>query len=108
MVRLEAIGKRLAAGELPASVRIRHGDDLQAMATSLDQAVQMLRATLLRIQEHETQARERLARLEQDLAGGRVSPAMVVPSLEEIGAQLSQIEEAIHAFRLDPPREKPA
>ncbi len=108
LFRLEAIGKRLAAGDLPASVRIRHGDDLQAMAAFLDQAVQMIRATLLRIQDHEAQAREQLTRLEQGLAGGQVSPAMVVPNLEEIAAHLAQIEQAVHAFQLEPSREKPA
>ncbi len=106
LVRLEAIGKRLAAGELPESVRIRRGDDLQGMASSLDEAVRALRATLLRIQGNEEQARQGLSRLEQVLAGGRAASPALAPHLEEIGTHLAQIEAAVQSFRLEPPGEK--
>ncbi len=108
LFRLERIGKRLAAGELPESVRIRRGDDLQVMAASLDEAVRMFRQALLRIQEHGEQARERLSRLEQEVADGHAPAAMLAPHLLAIGAHLAQIEETVHAFRLDPPGEKQA
>jgi HAMP domain-containing protein len=108
LYRLERIGKRLAAGELPDSVRIRRGDDLQVMAASLDEAVRLFRRALLRIQEHGEQGRERLSRLETEAAGGHLPAAMLTPRLVEIEAHLAQIQEVVHAFRLDPVGEKPA
>ncbi|MBI2561728.1 MAG: methyl-accepting chemotaxis protein, partial [candidate division NC10 bacterium] len=72
LYRLEAIGKRLAAGEFTAPIRVREGDDLQGMAAILDQAVGNLRDALARIREQESVARARLGALQGELATGQV------------------------------------
>ncbi len=100
LYRLEAIGKRLAAGEFTAPIRVREGDDLQGMAAVLDQAVGTLRHALARIREQEGVARERLGALQGELAAGQVPAAALSGRLQEIAAQLEGIEETLEPFQI--------
>ncbi|MBI1999966.1 MAG: methyl-accepting chemotaxis protein [candidate division NC10 bacterium] len=100
LYRLEAIGKRLAAGEFIAPIRVREGDDLQGMAAVLDQAVGTLRHALVRIREQEGVARERLGALQGELAAGQVPAAALSGRLQEIAAQLEGIEETLGPFQI--------
>lgn len=100
LLRLETIGKRLAAGEFPEPIRVRHGDDLEGMAGTLDEAVANLRLALIRIRDQGELARERAGALRRDLSAGRVTPATLSPQLQAITASLDEIHEAIQPFRL--------
>lgn len=100
LYRLEAIGKRLAAGEITGPIRVRQRDDLQGMAAVLDQAVGNLRDALARIREREGVARARLGALQGELATGQVPTATLSSHLQEIAAQLEGIEEALRPFRI--------
>ncbi len=100
LYRLEAIGKRLAAGEFTTPIRVREGDDLQGMAAVLDQAVGNLRDALARIREQEGVARARLGALQGELAKGQVPPVTLSGHLQEIEAQLEGIEETLRPFRI--------
>ena len=100
LYRLEAIGKRLAAGEFTGPIRVREGDDLQGMAAVLDQAVGNLRDALARIREQEGVARARLGALQAELATGQVPAATLSGRLQEIAAQLEGIEETLGPFRV--------
>lgn len=93
LLRLEQIGRRLAAGELPGAVRIREGDDLQAIAADLNAMVGSLREAIMEVREQTAQARSALHTLQTDpgAVGGRV---------EELEARLTGIESALKSFRL--------
>lgn len=101
LYRLEAIGKRLADGEIPDSIRVRHGDDLVGMAVVLDRLVGNLRDTVTSIRERAEVARTRLGDLRRGLAAGAVPAADVSTRLQEIAAQLEGIEETLRSFRLE-------
>ena len=98
--RLESIGKRLAAGEFPEPIRIRQGDDLGEMASTLNDAFGNLRAALTRIRDRRGSARERLSTLQQRLAEGEVPAASVSADLKEIAAHLDDLEETLRPFKL--------
>lgn len=100
LYRLEAIGKRLAAGEITEPIRVRQGDDLQGMAAVLDQAVGIVRDALARVREREGVARARLGALQGELSKGPVPTATLSGHLQEIAAQLEGIEEALRPFRI--------
>ena len=95
LVRLERIGKRLAAGELPETVRIRQGDDLQEMAADLEAAVSTFRGAVLEIRERTGQARADLQAVQADPAA-----AASAGHLREMDTHLGGIENALKVFRL--------
>ncbi len=95
LVRLERIGKRLAAGELPETVTIRHGDDLQEMAADLGAAVATFRGAVLDIRERTGQARADLRAVQA------ASPSTAhAEHLQELDTHLAGIEDALKTFRL--------
>lgn len=101
LYRLEAIGRRLAAGEFPEPIRVRHGDDLEGMAATLDVAVGNLRQALASIRERGGVARERLGALQRALTGGRLSDPELSARLQAIATNLEGIEEVLQPFRLE-------
>ncbi|MBI4536757.1 MAG: methyl-accepting chemotaxis protein [candidate division NC10 bacterium] len=95
LVRLERIGKRLAAGELPEAVRIREGDDLHEIAADLDAVVGTFRGAVLEIREQTGQARTHLQAVQ-----AAPTSAEAAARLRELEAHLAGIEAALKAFRL--------
>ena len=104
LYRLEMIGRRLAAGEFPEPIRVRHGDDLEGIAGALDEAVRNLREAFGAVRERGQVARHRLAGLQQVAAAGPVPVADLSAGLREISAQLEAIEETLRPFRIESAR----
>lgn len=101
LYRLEAIGKRMADGRIPESVRVRHGDDLEGMAVVLDRLVGNLRDTVTGVRERAQAARAGLGDLRRGLAAGGLPAAAVSTRLQEIAGQLEGIEETLRSFRFE-------
>lgn len=101
LYRLEAIGRRLADGDIPESVRVRQGDDLEGMASVLDRVVGNLRETVTRIRERAASARTQLVDLRRGLEAGSVPAADLSARLQEVAAQLDGIEKTLRTFRLE-------
>lgn len=96
LIRLEQIGRQLAAGELPGTVRIREGDDLQEIAGDLNTLVGSLRETITEVRNQTGQARAALEAL-------RANPeASVQGPTRELEGHLAGIEAALKPFRLQP------
>lgn len=99
LMRLEKIGKQLAAGDLAAGVQIRQGDDLQEIAADLDSAVVALRGALLEIRGGAERARAEVQTIRGSLAAGTPAPA-IADSLAAVEASLTTIDTALQPFRL--------
>jgi methyl-accepting chemotaxis protein len=95
LIRLEQIGRQLAAGEIPGRVRIREGDDLQEIAADLNVMVGSLRGAIVEIRDQTAQARTALQTLRTDSA-----PASVERRAQELETHLAGIEAALKPFRL--------
>ncbi len=101
LYRLEAIGRRLAEGEIPASIRVRRGDDLEGMAAVPDRVAAGLRDALRRARDQAGRARAGVGDLQRGLAAGSVGTADLGLRLQEVADQLQGIQEALRAFRIE-------
>lgn len=101
LYRLEAIGKRMAAGEIPESIRVRRGDDLEGMAAVLDGVAGNLRETVRRAREQAELARRGMGEVQRGLAATGVPAPDLGARLQEVAARLDGIEEALRTFRLE-------
>ena len=100
LMRLEKIGKQLAAGELHQGLQIRQGDDLQEIAADLDTAITRLRGALLESRERAHLAQEEVRTMGEGLAAaGQVAPDLA-EALTKIRSHLDGIETALKPFRL--------
>ena len=100
LMRLEKIGKQLAAGELHQGLQIRQGDDLQEIAADLDTAIATLRGALLEIRERAELAQAELRAAPEDRdAAGRAAPALA-EALAKTRSHLDAIAAALKPFRL--------
>lgn len=94
--RLERIGQRLAAGEFPAGVRVRAGDDLHEIAGSLDVALRSVWDAICRAREAGREARGELEALQRAIGQGA---AAAEGRLEGVQLRLDAVEEALGSFR---------
>ncbi|MFB3816510.1 MAG: hypothetical protein ACE147_02490 [Candidatus Methylomirabilales bacterium] len=99
--RLEMIGERLAAGEFPASVRVRAGDDLQEIAGTLDVALGNLWDAVSQAREAAAGGRDELAALARE-AGPR-GPAFE-ERLKAAQVHLTAVEDALGKYRQETPK----
>ncbi|HYL79398.1 MAG TPA: methyl-accepting chemotaxis protein [Candidatus Acidoferrum sp.] len=98
--RLENIGKRLAEGEFPETIRIRQGDDLGEIVGTLNEALDALRAALTRVRDESGAARDQLANLQGRLAAGEMSASSMSADLKEITAHLDDLRGTLQPYKL--------
>jgi methyl-accepting chemotaxis protein len=95
LVRLERLADDLAAGRIPAAVRVRKGDELHELAAKLNAAIQHLDGAVRELREIIGRARDSLRSLEEapehdadaeEVRQRVVAVTAVVTALEDVSA----------------------
>ena len=109
LYRIEEILRGVSEGNLPTTVRIRRGDDLQDFVGLFDSAFGKIASTLTAIKEQQASALKELAPLQGKVKAG--SGGEILQDLEEIGRNLKVVDDILANLRStfhapNPPPEK--
>ncbi|MCH7896256.1 MAG: hypothetical protein V3R69_01500 [candidate division NC10 bacterium] len=111
LYRIEQTLRKTKEGDLPLSVRIRSGDELQELVELLDGTFKRFASALIAINEQQT-----LATKELTAVAGKVKPGSdgeITQALAGIGSNLREVESILANFKLptgqapnpEPPKE---
>jgi methyl-accepting chemotaxis protein len=95
--RLEKSLMQIATGDLGLRVRFRSGDDFQELAALVNQIVHQHAEVLLSVRT----VHQRLLEIMAQVRGKVVAPEELNLTLEQVQAQLEQIEMHLQKFKLD-------
>lgn len=98
LYRIEQILRRGKEGDLPSSVVIRRGDDLQELVMLLDGTFKTIASALIAINERQALAVKELAAIREKISAG--SNGEILQGLEGIGHHLRETENILANFKL--------